>query len=284
MKIAVAQIRSVPGAVEANRAAGVAAIEDAAAQGAALVVLPELAACGYLPGPDVLTAAEPGDGSGPVLAAWVRAAAACRIAVVGGFAERDGARVYNSAVVVDSGGRLVGRYRKLHLFGAEHGVFDPGDLGLPVFAIDGTAVGVLICYDLRFPEAARILALDGAQVVAVPTAWVGGFDRTGDGSRVGQVEAALVQANLNQVFLACADTVGSAGPHRFLGRSLVVDPYGEPVLGPLPPDEEMVRTAEVDLADVRRAQDRGAGISPRANRRTDVYGARLGYRQEGIRG
>ena len=108
----------------------------------------------------------------------------------------------------------------------------------------------------------------------MPTAWVGGFDSQtpdGEGGRVGQVEGALVQANLNQVYVACADLTGTIEANRFLGRSLIASPYGEPLAGPLPAAGAGVAMAEVSAEGVREAQDRGGGISPRIDRRTDVY-------------
>jgi N-carbamoylputrescine amidase len=277
--IGVAQIRCQPLDVPANIDTTTAAIRTAAAHGAQLVVLPELASTGYVLDRDQLLArAEPADAAGAVTTAWAEAARECRVTVVGGLAERSGAVLYNSVVVLGPGGDIVGCYRKLHLFGREREVFAPGDLGLPVIELDGLRLGILVCYDLRFPEALRILAVRGVDVVAVPTAWVSGFDAAaGPNDRIGQVDGALVQANLSSVFVACADQVGSAPPFAFLGRSLVVDPYGRPVLGPLSPVDPSVSVVQVDLDEVPAARNRGPGISPLADRRTDVYGELLGY-------
>ncbi|MGZ4758032.1 MAG: carbon-nitrogen hydrolase family protein, partial [Acidimicrobiales bacterium] len=192
-------------------------VRRAAAAGAELVVLPEMAACGYLLDPDHLDRhAEPDDGSGPVLTRWRELARSLGVAIIGGFTERTDSGIANAAVVIDASGTVLGTYRKLHLFGAEHRLFVPGDRGLPVFTLGDTRVGVLICYDLRFPESARILALQGADVVAVPTAWVGGFDRSAPISgSIGQVDGVLVQANLDQIYIACADQVGTESPIEF---------------------------------------------------------------------
>lgn len=279
MRVAVAQLRCDASDHVARRSLLETAIGRAAGDGADLVVLPELAASGYcLDREHLEEVAEPIDGTGPVLASWRAAAARLGVAVIGGFAERraDG-RLANAVAVVDRDGSILGAYRKLHLFAGEHDAFAPGDLGLPIFSVAGADVGVLVCYDLRFPEAARILALRDAEVIAVPTAWVAGFDRPEPDDEIGQVHGALVQANLNQVFVACADQVGREGPHEFLGRSLVADPFGAPLAGPLPADGDDVVTVDIDLADVQAARHRGPGIDPRCNRRTDVYDALLGY-------
>ena len=243
-------------------------------------MLPELAATGYvLAGDHLHEHAEPADATGPVLGAWVAAARRHHVAVVRGYVERLGDSLFNAAVAIASDGRVAGHYRKLHLFGGEHDVLAPGDLGLPVFDLAGLRVGLLICYDLRFPEAARILALRGAQAVLVPTAWVGGFNARGTapGRFIGQIEAALAHANLNQVYVLCADFAGRQRDVQLLGRSIAIDPFGAIVAGPASADEPATLCADVDPATVAAALERGAGISPRANRRTDVYGDLLGY-------
>jgi predicted amidohydrolase len=181
--------------------------------------------------------------------------------------------------MIDRDGSIAGIYRKLHLFGDERHVFIPGDRGLPIVELAGARIGVLVCYDLRFPEVARILALRGAELLAVPTAWVAGFDpNLGDGPRIPHVDGALVQANLNQVFIACTDMIGRDGHTSFLGRSFVADPYGVPVVGPLSATDPEDVIATIDVRDAHAAADRGPGISPRRDRRTDVYGDLLGYR------
>ncbi|MDQ2959478.1 MAG: carboxymuconolactone decarboxylase family protein [Candidatus Dormibacteraeota bacterium] len=276
MKVAVAQLRAALLDAEANARRSVSAIGEAS--GANLVVLPELMSTGYVLDTALIRPlAESADGTGPVLSAWRVAAREHEVAVVGGFAEAAGNRVYNSAIVIDRHGDVVGHYRKLHLFAGERQVFRPGNLGLPVIELDGMRLGVLICYDLRFPEALRLLALQNADLVAVPTAWVHGFDQRENGAPFGQIEGVIVQANLDQVFVACADLVGATDQFEFLGRSLVVSPYGETLAGPLDPKLEGTVTVTVDLDQARDARERGEGISPRHDRREDVYGPLLGY-------
>jgi predicted amidohydrolase len=279
--IGVAQLECSPLDVAENTARTTAALRSAAAGGADLVVLPELVATGYvLDRAALLDRAESTADPGPVLSAWSSEARELGVTVVGGFAERDGDALYNAVAVFGPDGGHAGTYRKLHLFGREREVFVPGDLGLPVLEVGGLRIGVVVCYDLRFPEALRILALRDVDLVAVPTAWVAGFDAAvPEGPRIGQVDGALVQANLNSVFVACADQVGAAEPFTFLGRSVVADPYGRPVLGPLHPATPEVAVVAVDTDDVRAARHRGPGISPLEDRRTDVYGDLLGYRE-----
>ena len=269
--LGLAQIGSSPGEAEANRDRGLDAARLLFEQGADIVVLPELTVPWYGTDPDRLSSrAEPLDG--PTVTAWRAAAAAGGGMIVGGFCEDDGGRVYNSAVAVDGGG-VVGHYRKLHLFAKEKHCFEPGDLGLPVFETRWGTVGICVCYDLRFVEVVRILALRGADLVCVPTAWVTGFDRKppNPDELCPQAEGAVLQANLSQVFIACASQVGTFGNLLMLGSSVLVDPYGSLAAGPLPGDEERLTTADIDLAEATRAQSRSPLIQPRADRRTDVY-------------
>ena len=139
-------------------------------------------------------------------------------------------------------------------------------------------VGIIVCYDLRFPEALRILSLQGADLVAIPTAWAPGYDKAAPpDSVIDQVKAALVQANINQVFVAAASRVGADGNLGYLGSSVVIDPYGRPLFGPASRVDEVVEVVRIDLADARRAKVRDPLITPLADRRTDVYGDLLGY-------
>lgn len=275
-RVALVQRCSAPFEAEANRTRSVADIRIAFDRGADVVVLPELAVPGYALDRRRLEAlAEPLNG--PTVGAWVQAAAEGGGLVVGGFCERSGARLHNTAVAVSADG-LVSLYRKLHLFAEEKHVFAPGDLGLPVVQTPFGMLGLCVCYDLRFVEVVRAMALRGAELIAVPTAWVGGFDArpVAAGGLCRQAQGAALQANLSQVFLACASQAGRHEHVRFLGNSLVADPYGEPVAPPLGSDEDAVVVVDADLDTVAAAQQRAPLVSPRADRRTDVYG--LWYR------
>ena len=140
MKVAAAQVQSVALDLEANLNTTVAAIREAAAEGALIVVLPECVSSGWLDDPSaVRPLAEPADGSGPTLRAWSEVAAETGTAVIAGFPEAVGKKLFNSVAVIDSSGELLGTYRKLHLFGSEREVFEPGDHGLPIFEPRGPA-------------------------------------------------------------------------------------------------------------------------------------------------
>lgn len=270
--IGLVQLGVEPLAAEESRERSVAGAREAFAQGADLVVLPEMIVPGYSVDPEGLRPlAETLDG--PTVQAWTRAAADADGYVVGGFCERDGNALYNSAVAVDATGPVL-HYRKLHLFDREKLAFTPGDQGLPVVRTRFGTVGVCICYDLRFVETVRILALRGADLVAVPTAWLPGFDaqRWDAEGMAPQAHGAVLQANLSQVFVAAASQAGLHGGLDFLGSSLLAGPQGTRITGPLSGSEDRVVVTRVDLAAAKTAQRRSALITPREDRRTDVYG------------
>ncbi len=270
--IGLAQLTAEPYAPERNRSRCERFVVEAFGRGADVVVLPELIVSGYVADRERLAEiAEPLDG--PTVAAWRELAARGDGYVAGGFCEREGGELYNSAVLVDRDG-VVLHYRKLHPFAAEKGVFAPGNLGLPLARTRIGVVGLCVCYDLRFVETLRILSLRGAELVCVPTAWVVGFDRERWDQRglAPQAHGAVLQANLDQVFVACASQVGTQGEAEFLGSSIIADPRGRLVAGPLPERAQDLAVAEIDLELVDSAQRRDPQITPRADRRTDVYG------------
>src|SRR5580693_5738204 len=136
-------------------------------------------------------------------------------------AERAGNALYNSAVIVGPSG-YVGTFRKVHLWGAENLFFEPGDLGFPVFKTPIGRIGVAICYDGWFPETFRLQALQGADVVCVPTNWV-----PIPGQEAGRPAMANIlhqaAAHSNSLFIACADRVGTERGQLFEGQSVIVN-------------------------------------------------------------
>lgn len=274
--IGIAQITGKPFAPGANRDHSVRAGRELFGRGAHLVVLPELIVPGYaIDGDRLHQLAEPIDG--PTVTAWSSLAAEAGGYVVGGFCERSGTAIYNSAVLIGGEGLLL-HYRKLHLFDQEKMVFTPGDLGLPVVYLPFGSVGLCVCYDLRFVETARILELRGAELICVPTAWVPGFDsqRWDSDGYCPQARGALLQANLDQVYIACASQAGASGEVDFLGSSVLCDPYGQPLIGPLSGDGEELAVAQIDLDVTTHSRTRGELIAPRGDRRNDVYGVTIG--------
>lgn len=237
-------------------------LRQAAAAGGRLAVLPELCTVSYdfRTREEVAPSAEPLDG--PTVRAWHAVARETGMWVLGGLPERDGRDLRNSAVLVGPAG-LLGVYRKVHLYHFEREVFAPGDR----FEVWETPVGrlaPLICYDLRFAEAVRLLVLRGAEVLAVPTTWTDrGKPQPWDAR--GWCGAAYLAAGYaygSRLWVACADRAGQDGGVRTLGCSLIVDPHGMVQAGPAAPDREEVLTAEV------------RGPTPRATAEMDLIADR----------
>ncbi len=171
VRVAVAQYAPVVGDLEANRAAAVRWARRAAGEDVDLLVLPELASSGYVFQSEPEAAATAEDArDGALVVALTEVCVDAGMYCVVGLNERDGTLRHNSAVVVGPQGH-VATYRKLHLFNDEKSWFEPGG-ELPVVDLPFGRLGMVICFDLWFPEAARALALAGAEIIAVPTNWV----------------------------------------------------------------------------------------------------------------
>ncbi|MGH8914280.1 MAG: nitrilase-related carbon-nitrogen hydrolase [Acidimicrobiia bacterium] len=272
VSIGLVQIGAEPFEVEANRELIDRSAATAFDRGADIVILPEMIAHGYVADwQRLFPLAEPIDG--PTVKSWSSLAAEAGGYVVGGFCERDGEALYNTAVAVGPDG-LILHYRKVHLFAEEKVAFRAGNLGFPVVPTRFGNIGVCVCYDLRFVEVVRLMALRGADLICVPTAWLPGFDtaRWDEHGMCPQAWGAVHQANLSQVFIACASQAGRHGELDFLGSSCLADPYGKLAAGPLPGSDDAIEVVEVDIGATKRAQVRAELIAPRADRRRDVYG------------
>lgn len=276
--VTVASVQMEPriGHKEDNLARSVALVERAAAGGAALVVLPELVNTGYVfeSRAEAFALAEPVP-TGPSTQAWIEVARRCNTLIVAGIAERDGERLYNAAVVVGPTGWL-GTYRKLHLWGDEHLFFEAGDRGLPLFHTPWGRLGVVICYDGWFPEVYRLLAMQGADVVAMPTNWVP-MPGQPAGSPAMANTLAMASAHSNALNIVCANRTGTERGQPFIGQSLIVDAQGWPVAGPAAEGgEDLVLTAQLDLKATRQARQLNAFNHVLRDRRDDVYDPMLG--------
>jgi N-carbamoylputrescine amidase len=273
-RIAVAQYEPRVGELEHNRAEAVRWARAAAADRADLVVLPELASSGYTfqSVEEAAAASEDPDG-GATVSALLDVARETGVHIVCGVDERDGECRHNSAVLLGPSGRLA-TYRKLHLFYDEQSWFVPGE-SLPVVETPFGRVGMIICYDLWFPEAVRALALAGADIVAVPTNWVASFKRTVYDER-GYCQGnyvAMASAAQNGVVMACADRIGTERGLTFLGASIIVGADGWPVAGPAPAETEALLVADVELDSVARARRRTPRNDLLGDRRPDAYNA-----------
>jgi predicted amidohydrolase len=192
---------------------------EARGGGAQLLVAPELFLTGYFLGAEAVgRLAEPLDG--PSLAAARRIASTEKIALAFGFPERDGGEVYNAAIAIGADGAVLATYRKTHLFGdVDRQQFSRGEAEPRIFEIGGFKAGLLICYDVEFPETVRSLALGGAELAIVPTALMLPFD---------VVARTVVPARAyeNQLYVAYANRCGREASFDYCGLSCVVGPDG----------------------------------------------------------
>jgi predicted amidohydrolase len=274
--VAVCQVDGV--AARADRAVLGDAVARAAAHGARLVVLPELAACG-----GVITSTEQAHAAaeaidGPTVALLAELSDRHGCVIVAGLAEvGEGTQVHNSAVVLDRG-TLVATYRKVHLWGAEKDAFEPGGHPPPVVRTSAGRVGVMVCYDLEFPEWVRLAAESGAEVLAVPVNWPLRAER--DPQRPFEVVKAQAAAVTYRVNVAVADRCGVEAGIGWYGGSLVCDVDGNLLAGPAcagsgdSDDGTAVPTVLVAEVDLAAARDKRLGPfnDALADRRPDLYG------------
>jgi len=261
MRIGFFQFSPAFGRREENLERIVAALDRADAD---LVVLPELSTSGYqfTSSEEAAALAEDAE-SGPTCTAIAEVCRHRAIYVVAGIAEAAGGRLYNTAILVGPSG-LAGRYRKVHLFREEKQWFAPGENSFQVFQAGETRLGMMICFDWIFPEAARSLALAGADIICHPANLVLPFCQ----------DAMKVRCLENGIFAVTANRTGAEarnGRERlvFTGGSQIVGPKGE-VLYRAGEEEEALLTCEIDPLEARDKR-----ITPENHlfddRRPDLY-------------
>ena len=247
--VACCQLAPKIGDLVYNRTLTERAIRSAASRGAQVVVLPELVQSGYLfaDRSEALSSSESIDG--PTLRLWEALARELEIVIVAGFCERlEGDRVANSAAMIDAKG-LRAVYRKAHLWGAENSIFSAGRTQPPVVDTAFGRIGMMICYDLEFPEWVRLPALAGAELLCAPVNWP-------DGPRPETerpTEVIRVQANaaVNRMFIAACDRHGHERGVDWVQGSVVVDADGYPLTGPTELAGEQILLATMNLAEAR---------------------------------
>lgn len=257
MRIALVQMDIELGRPDLNRNRAAQLVRDAAA-GADLVMLPEMWTTGYAL-PDLLgnLADREGQPTGALLAGLARETG---VYLVGSIADERNGRVYNTATVHAPDGNLIGTYSKVHLVPMmdEHLYLAPGDT-VAVTQVDGVGAGLAICYDLRFPELFRTMALSGAHVMLIPAEW--------PSQRLGHWRTLLqARAIENQCFVVACNRVGRDANNGFPGHSMVIDPWGT-ILAEGGEDEEILR-AEFDPGQVLEIRRR---IPVFRDRRPDLY-------------
>ncbi|VCE82927.1 putative carbon-nitrogen hydrolase [Burkholderia pseudomallei] len=250
-------------------------IEEAAKNGAALVVLPELANTGYVfaDREEAFALAEDLP-NGETVQTWADAAQRLGVHIVAGIAEREGKRLYNSAVFVGPSGHI-GTYRKLHLWNNEHIFFEPGNRGVPVFHSALGRIAIAICYDGWFPEVYRLAATQGADIVCVPTNWVPMPGQPTEHQAMATT-LTMAAAHSNGLMIVCANRTGTERGQPFIGQSLIVGGDGWPLVGPASQDREEILYAVIDLQRTRSGRTLNTFNHVLRDRRTDVYDPMLG--------
>jgi len=242
MRIGVYQNNPEFGQVEENVRQAVMELNRVTAD---LVVMPELFNTGYqfVSKAEAFELAEDVP-SGRTCKTLIDVARSKQMHLVFGIAERDGSRLFNSAAVIGPGG-FIGRYRKSHLFYEEKYFFEPGDTGFKVFDIGKARLGVMICFDWWFPEAARSLALMGADIICHPANLV----------LYGCHKAMVTRSLENGVFSVTANRIGTEArggkdPLVFTGESQILDGKGNLLAG-MKRDNAGISVVDIDAASAR---------------------------------
>ncbi|QEV22119.1 carbon-nitrogen hydrolase [Streptomyces alboniger] len=238
MRTALLQSSGQLGSVAENLTALDEAAGRAAAAGAGLLVAPELFLTGYAIGDDVARLAEPADGASAQAIAEI--AVRHQVGVAYGYPEREGEVVYNSVQLIGPDGTRLANYRKTHLFGCfERDAFTPGEQPVVQAELGGVRIGLMICYDVEFPENVRAHGLAGTDLLVVPTAQMHPFQFVAE-------SVVPVRAFENQMYVAYVNRVGPEGEFEFVGLSTLAGPDGvtraragrgtELVIGDVDPD------------------------------------------------
>jgi len=253
-------------------------VQEAAAQGCDIICFSELFLTPFFPN-QLRTDYEHFflELSSPVVEPLFAAARRHGIALIFPFGEKAGQYYYNAAAVFDRKGGHVGTYRKIHIpailpSNAKGGTgsyekfyFTPGD-ALPVFELDGIRFGIQICYDRKFPEGARVLALKGAQIIFMPicAATYGENVLRGDTWEL----PLQCRAYENGVFVIAVNRAGNENGRSHIGKSMVVNPVGASVMAVAASNEPQLLVAELELDDVAAAQK---SLPWWRDRRPDLY-------------
>ncbi|QKG64272.1 carbon-nitrogen hydrolase [Pseudomonas sp. B14-6] len=267
--VACCQVAPKIGDLAYNRTLTERAIRSAALQGAQVVVLPELVQSGYLFADcdEALSLSETTDG--PALRLWTALAKELNVVVVGGFCERlQGDALANSAAMIDPQG-LRAVYRKAHLWDAESEIFSPGNDAPPVVETVHGRIGMLICYDLEFPEWVRLPALAGAELLCAPVNWPDGPRPPTE--RPAEVVRVQANASVNRMFIAACDRHGHERGVGWVQGSVIVDADGYPLAGPAEQGGEQILLATLNLAEARNKRISARNDLHR-DRRLGLYG------------
>ena len=274
IKVASLQLSLNLEAEQENIDAVSALVEQAAGEGAQVILPPELFAGGYFCREEderFFTLARP-TAEHPSVLAMQKLAARLKVAIPTSFFEREGHHYYNTMAMIDANGEILGTYRKSHIPDGpgyeEKYYFRPGNGGFKVWDMFGTRIGVGVCWDQWFPEPARIMALMGAELLFYPTA-IGSepYDAEFDTSRMWR-RAMVGHAVSNCMPVIAANRIGCEAGQTFYGHSFITDEWGD-LVASYEREETGVLVAELDLA---RAAKHRAGMGFFRDRRPQLYG------------
>jgi predicted amidohydrolase len=246
MRLAALQMQAVCGDVAANLRRIEEAAREAAEAGATLLVTPELAVAGYGAGLRTHALADASDG--PSMTRLTKIAGETGVAIVAGFAERSGSSIFNSAAYLDGSSAPI-VYRKSHLYGDyERSLFEPGEPRAVTFEHRGVRCGMLICYDVEFPENVRRLAVSGCDIALIPTALPAGPS----GSFIAE-HMIQTRAFENQLFVAYVNHCGADDLFQFAGLSRVAAPDGQ-ILARASIADEALLVVDIDPSAFSRSR------------------------------
>lgn len=273
VKVAAIQFEPIFGQVKDNVAKTLKLINEAADNGANVMVLPELCNTGYVfnSKEEAYSLAEAVP-DGETTQAWMKVAKERHLYIAAGITEQDGIDLFNSAVLVGPNG-YIGTHRKVTLWNEEKLFFEPGNRGNQVFHTEIGRLAMMICYDMWFPEQWRNCAVAGADLVLVPTNWVTFAGLPNDEKNFG-IYLGMAAAHVNGFFVACADRVGTERGCPFPGRSLIIANNGVPIVGPIGDKPETIY-ADINLMDARKLNYNDYN-NPIRDRRVDLWGNMLG--------
>ncbi len=260
---------------EDNTVKALQMVEEAAKKGADVICLPELFRSEYFcqeENSENFSLAETIPGSTTNAISGVAKKTNSTI-IAGIFEKRTRGLYHNSAVVINGSGKIAGIYRKMHIPDDPHYYekfyFTPGDIGFKAFFTEHGKLGVLICWDQWYPEAARLTALQGAQILFYPTA-IGWFPEEEESVREMQNAWETIQRShgiANGVFVAAVNRVGTEGKIKFWGSSFISGPFGE-IIAKASPDKEEILIAKCDLGKIDETRH---GWPFLRDRRIDAY-------------
>lgn len=259
MKVSCLQMDMAFGCPEENFSHARELIRQAMTESPDVLVLPETWNTGYFPKENLASLC---DRDGQRVKAEIGALAKrFSVNIVAGSVSnvREG-KVYNTCLVFDRQGQCIAAYDKTHLFSpmGENSFYTPGD-HISRFALDGASCGVIICYDIRFPELTRTMAVQGLDVLFVVSQW--------PGERIQHLQSlSVARAVENQMFVVCCNSCGTAGGTQYGGTSAIIDPWGK-ILAQAG-ETEQILTADADLSLLQNIRD---SIHVFRDRRPELY-------------